>query len=237
MLTSFFITINEWIVSGSLIGAAGSFGWGLVSVLFSPCHLASIPLIVAYVGGQQKTLVPRQAGIFSILFTVGLFVTITIIGVICVLLGRMLGDVGNYWQILIGVFLIWVSLGIFGFEKFSVSGIDFTWLNLKGRSGALILGLVYGILSGTCTFGFIAPILAIITVQKQIGMGVLYILLFALGHCVPILIAGSSTALVQGLLENRIWQGSNAWFQRVAGTVICLLGIYFITSPFLNSRI
>jgi len=237
VIDAYFISINQWIVNGSLIGAVGSFAWGMVSVLFSPCHLASIPLIVAYVGGQQKALKPRQAGAYSVLFTVGLFVTITFIGVICALLGRMLGDVGNYWQIFIGAILIWVSLGILGVEKLSVSGNILTRLNLRGFSGALILGLAYGVLSGTCTFGFIAPILAIITVQKQIGTGVLYILLFALGHCLPILIAGSSTALVQGMLENRVWQGANTWFRRGAGVVICILGIYFITSPFIKMTV
>lgn len=53
MLESFFLTVNEWIAGGTVIAAVGCFVWGMVSVVFSPCHLASIPLIVAYVGGQQ----------------------------------------------------------------------------------------------------------------------------------------------------------------------------------------
>lgn len=234
MVNSIFLLINQWIVNGSIVGAVGSFAWGMVSVLFSPCHLASIPLIVAYIGGQQKNLEVRQAGIYSALFTTGLFVMIVLVGVICTLLGRMLGDVGNYWQIAIGAILIWVSLGILGVEKCSVSsGNLLTRFNFKGRSGAFILGLAYGVLSGTCTFGFIAPILAIITVQKELGIGLLYILLFAIGHCLPILVAGSSTALVQRLLENTSWQSSGSWFRKSAGVVICLLGLYFMASPFI----
>ena len=237
MADSLFLAINQWIVNGSVIGAVGSFAWGVVSVLFSPCHLASIPLIVAYVGGQQKTLEPKQAGGYAALFTMGLFATITLVGVICSLLGSILGDVGNYWQILVGAILIWVSLGILGIEKLSISGNVLTRFKIRGFHGALILGLAYGILSGTCTFGFIAPILAIITVQKQIGIGILYILLFALGHCLPILIAGSSTALVQNLLENQVWQGAGRWFRRAAGGTICVLGVYFIVSPFINNSV
>ncbi|MBU2511229.1 sulfite exporter TauE/SafE family protein [bacterium] len=232
MLNSLFLTVNQWIVNGSMIGAVGSFTWGMTSVLFSPCHIASIPLIVAYIGGQRKTLDTRQAGVYSALFTAGLFTTITLVGIVCSLLGRMLGDVGNYWQIIIGVILIWVSLGILGVERCSVSGNMLTRINLKGYSGAFLLGLAYGILSGTCTFGFIAPILAIITIQKQVGTGILYILLFAIGHCLPILIAGSSAALVQGLIENRAWQRGGIWFRKGAGILICVLGIYFIVSPF-----
>ncbi len=232
MLNSFFLTINQWIITGSAVGAVGSFAWGMVSVLFSPCHIASIPLIVAYIGGQHKTISPKKAAIFSSLFTFGLFTTITLLGIICTLIGRMLGDIGNYWQVAVGAILIWVSLGMLGVEKCSVSGGMMARLNLKGFTGAFLLGLAYGVLSGTCTFGFMAPILAIITVQEQVTTGIIYILLFAIGHCIPILIAGSSTALVQRVLENRIWQGSSTWFRKGAGVTICLLGVYFIISPF-----
>ena len=235
MLDSFFLTVNEWMVGGSLLAAAGCFLWGMISVLFSPCHLASIPLIVAYVGGQQKALVPRQAAGYAVAFSTGLFITIAVIGAICALLGRMLGDIGNYWQILIGAVLIWVALGMLGVEKCSMSGSLLYRLNFKGLSGALALGLAYGILSGSCTFGFIAPILAIITVQQEVATGILFILLFAVGHCLPIAVAGSSTAVVRKLVENSTWQGAGSWFRKAAGTVICLLGVYFILNPFLGN--
>ena len=234
MLDSFFITVNAWMTSGAIIAALGCFLWGMISVVFSPCHLASIPLIVAYVGGQNRVLKPREAGIYSIVFTSGLFITIALIGVVCALLGRMLGDIGNYWQILIGLVLIWVALGILGVEKCSVSGSLLYRLNFKGVSGAFGLGLAYGLLSGSCTFGFIAPILAIITVQKQIATGILFILLFAIGHCLPIAVAGSSAAAVKKVMENSAWQGAGIWFRKGAGVVIILLGAYFIINPFVS---
>ena len=233
MLGQFFITINEWITGAIYLAALGCFLWGMVSVLFSPCHLASIPLIVAYVAGQEKALQPKQAAQYAILFTAGLFITIAVIGMICALLGRMLGDVGSYWQIIVGLVLIWVALGMLGVEKCNLSGSRLQKLNVKGLHGAFLLGLAYGVLSGSCTFGFIAPILAIITVQQQVLTGVMLILLFALGHCLPIVIAGSSTAAVRRLTENETWIGSGGFFRKSAGIVIGLLGIYFIGSPFL----
>jgi cytochrome c-type biogenesis protein len=231
LLESIFLTVTEWMTSGTAIAAVGCFTWGMVSVLFSPCHLASIPLIVAYVGGQQQALNPKQAAVYSSLFTLGLFISIALIGIVCALLGRMLGDVGNYWQILVGAVLIWVALGMLGLEKFSMSGSMLYRLNLQGLSGAFVLGLAYGILSGSCTFGFIAPILAIITIQQKIATGVIYVLLFAVGHCLPIVIAGSSTAALRKLMENRTWQGTGSWFRRAAGIMILLLGVYFILNP------
>ena len=100
--------------------------------------------------------------------------------------------------------------------------------------GALALGLAYGVLSGSCTFGFIAPILAIVTVQEKIISGVLFILLFALGHCLPIVVAGSATAAVKRVMESSRWQGAGNWFRKGAGALIGVLGLYFIVTPFFS---
>ncbi len=168
-------------------------------------------------------------------FTLGLFITIALIGILCALLGRMLGDIGNYWQILVGLVLGWVALGMFGVESCSMSGTLLYRLNLKGIFGAFGLGLAYGILSGSCTFGFIAPILAIITVQQKVAAGVVLILLFAIGHCLPIMVAGSSAAMVKGVLENSRWQGAAQWFRKGAGVVIGGLAVYFMVNPFFSA--
>jgi cytochrome c-type biogenesis protein len=232
VIETLFLRANDWMVGGSALAGVGCFLWGMISVLFSPCHLASIPLVVAYVAGQKTVLQPRQAAVYAVAFSIGLFITIAVIGVICAILGRMLGDVGNYWQILIGAVLIWVALGMLGVEKCSMSGSLLYRLSLKGISGAFALGLGYGVLSGSCTFGFIAPILAIIIVQQEVATGVLFVLLFGAGHCLPIAIAGSSTAAVRRLVENNAWQGAGGWFRKGAGAFICLLGLYFIINPF-----
>ena len=235
MLDSFFLTVNQWMTGTLFLAGAGCFVWGMISVLFSPCHLASIPLIVAYVGGQDRLPDSRQAGFYAMAFTLGLFITIALIGILCALLGRMLGDVGNYWQILVGLILVWVALGMLGVEVCSLSGGRLYRMKVSGMSGAFVLGLAYGVLSGSCTFGFIAPILAIITVQEKIATGLLFIVLFGIGHCLPIVVAGSSAAAVKKLLENSAWNGAGAWFRKIAGVTIALLGIYFIIAPFLPS--
>jgi len=235
MLESIFLTVNDWMTASLGFAAVGCLLWGMISVLFSPCHLVSIPLIVAYVGGQDKLVRPKDAAVYSMTFTLGLFITIALIGIICALLGRMLGDVGNYWQILIGLILVWVALGMFGVEKCSMSGGLLTRLKFKGIFGAFVLGLGYGVLSGSCTFGFIAPILALITIQQKVATGILLILLFAVGHCTPIVVAGSSTALVKRVMENSGWQGAGNWFRKGAGAIICLLGIYFIVNPLVET--
>lgn len=235
MFDQVFIAVNQLMSGGVAIAVAGAFLWGMVSVLFSPCHLASIPLIVAYVGGQENAVNPRKACWYAGSFTLGLFTTIAAVGIACALLGRMLGDVGVWLQVLVGGVLIWVALGILGVKACSVSGSLLYRLNLRGIHGALGLGLAYGVLSGTCTFGFIAPILAIVTIQQKIFAGSLMMVSFALGHCLPIMAAGSSTALVRRLTESGAWQGAGLWFRNASGALIVLLGVYFIISPLIGS--
>ncbi|MFO7860059.1 MAG: cytochrome c biogenesis protein CcdA [Desulfosalsimonas sp.] len=232
MFDQFLITVNQMMSGGMAVAGVGAFAWGMISVLFSPCHLASIPLIVAYVGGQQTAVNPKRAGWYAGAFSMGLFITIAAVGIICAMLGRMLGDVGIWLQVAVGAVLIWVALGMLGVQACTMSGGLLYRLNLRGIHGAFGLGLAYGILSGSCTFGFIAPILAIVTVQQEIFAGSVMMLLFALGHCLPIVFAGSSAAAVRRLTESAAWQGAGTWFRKGAGAVIGLLGVYFMAGPF-----
>ena len=233
-MEQFLLTVNEWMMTGTALAALGCFLWGIISAVLSPCHIASIPLIITYVAGQDKVLKARHAACYSVVFTIGLFITIALVGIICSLFGRMLGEVGPYWTILVGALLIWVALGMLGIPGCSMSGGLFGRMKIKGLLGAFLLGLAYGVLSGTCTFGFIAPILAIITIQQKIVTGVILIVLFGIGHCIPIAVAGSSTAKVRRLLENSSFHEGGLWFRRCAGVGIGLLGVYFIMRPFLG---
>ncbi len=234
MLEQAFLTINSWMMGGVLIAALGCFLWGMVSVALSPCHMASIPLIVSYVAGQDKALKARDAAYYAGVFSVGLFISIAMVGIICSLLGRMLGEIGPYWTILVGAILIWVALDMWGVSGCSMSGSMLGRIKIKGMIGAFVLGLAYGILSGSCTFGFIAPILAIITIQQKILIGIIYILLFGIGHCIPIAVAGSSTAKVKKLLESSSFHEGSLWFKKCAGAAIAVLGLYFVIRPFID---
>ena len=212
--------------------ALGCFLWGMVSVLFSPCHLASIPLIIAYVGGQQQILGSRQAAHYSMAFTLGLFITIALIGIVCAILGRMLGDVGNYWQILVGLVLIWVALGMFGVEKCSMSGSLLYRLNLKGHSlEPLVSAWLTAFFPAPAPLALSLPSWQSSRFSRKSPRVILLILLFAIGHCLPIVVAGSSAAFVKGSHGKQPMAGSRTqWFRKGAAVVIWI-------SPFTSSPI
>lgn len=232
MLAGSNLAINEWMSQGGALALVGSFSWGLVSVLLSPCHMASIPLLIAYVAGQKIIPPPRLAARFAVLFAIGIFITIMVVGLICALAGRMLGDVGPWWQSAVGILLLWVAWTLFRPPQCSATGSVLARFQIQGAKGAFILGLAYGFLSGVCTFGFIAPILGIITLQKEIATGVAMLVLFGVGHCLPLIVCGVFSARTMGLLHSHAGQKIVAAMRRLAAVVIAGLGVYFTMAPF-----
>lgn len=85
-----------------------------------------------YLGPQNQLVEGRKATLYAVIFTTGLFITIAVIGIVCSLLGRMLGDVGPYWTIAIGLLLIWVALDMLGVAKCSLPGGLLARLTIKG---------------------------------------------------------------------------------------------------------
>lgn len=229
------LTIHGWMTSGGLVAALGSFMWGMVSILISPCHLASIPLIAGYVGGQGIAVGGRKGAQMALAFTVGLFITITLVGVACALLGRMLGDIGGWWGPLVGIVLVWAGVDMLRTKGCSTgAGAIASRLRLRGLHGGFVLGLAYGTLSGSCTFGFIAPIMAMITVQGDVAGGSLMALLFALGHCLPIALIGGSAAMAGRLLHWSPLNRGGPWLRRAAALTLVFVGLYFAISPFID---
>ncbi|MEW6720559.1 MAG: cytochrome c biogenesis protein CcdA [Thermodesulfobacteriota bacterium] len=234
----FLLAVNDWMTGGLAAAAAGCFLWGMVSALLSPCHMASIPLIAGYVGGQERSMKSGGAAAYAAAFTFGLFLTIALVGVVCALLGRMLGDAGPWWTIPVGAVLIWASLDMLGVPICSVPGGGSLMgrLKVRGIGGAFFLGLAYGVLSGSCTFGFIAPLLAVITLQGKVATGILLIVLFGIGHCIPVAAAGSGAALFRRGLEGSRFRSGSTWLRRVSGAGVAAIGIYFLIRPFLIGR-
>jgi len=107
MLESAVVAINEWLQGATLAAGLGAFLWGMVSVLLSPCHMASIPLMVAYVAGQSRALRPKEAFHYAVSFTTGLFLTIALVGIVCAILGRMLAQLPHFGVVFGGILVFW----------------------------------------------------------------------------------------------------------------------------------
>jgi len=228
MLDQFLFKINEAIIQTNNFAYIAAFIWGVCSVIFSPCHLASIPLIIGYIGGFTEDKKIKNAFWYSLIFVIGLFISIAIIGIITSMIGRIIGDVGDIWKYIIAAILIIVALHLFEIIPINIPGLHKLQTKKKGAIGAFLLGTTYGIVSGPCTFGFIAPMLAMITLQDTMLRGILLIIIFALGHCIPVLIGGCATSFVKNITSSANIQKSGIIFKKIAGVIFIIVAIYII---------
>ena len=209
------------------LGAAGV--WGVLSVVLSPCHLASIPLIVGFISGQGQVSA-RRAFWISTLFAVGILVTIAVIGVVTAAAGRMMGDVGRYGNYFVAAIFFVVGLHLLGVIPMPFAGPGQVGLQRKGLMAAFILGLVFGIALGPCTFAYMAPMLGVTfrLASTNFLYGALLLLAYGVGHCSVIVAAGTSTELVQRFLNWNTQSRGVAILKSVCGVLVLLGGIWLV---------
>lgn len=225
MLDELLVRVATGLTADGSAAYWAAFLWGLVSILFSPCSLASIPLIIGYVGGYEEEGRTRRAFWFAAVFSTGIFLAITAVGIVTAALGRVLGDIGGGWKWLLVALLVLVALALFDRLPLHFLSRFQATPGRKGLLGAFGLGLGYGAVSGPCLFGFMMPILALIAVQASFWRGLLLTLVFALAHCLPIVIGGTSVALVKRLLAARGLATTATVFRRAAGVLFLLVAV------------
>jgi cytochrome c-type biogenesis protein len=217
-------------VEGSVpVAVAASLAWGVMSVILSPCHLASIPLIVGFIDGQGRISGRRAFGL-STLFATGILITIAAIGAITAAAGRMLGDVGRHGNYFVAMIFFLVGLHLLGVIPAPWSGPGQVGMKRKGPLAAFLLGLIFGMALGPCTFAYMAPMLAVTfrLAGTQALYGVLLLLCYAVGHCAVIVLAGTSTGWVQRYLNWTERSKGALVLRRVCGALILLAGVYMI---------
>jgi cytochrome c-type biogenesis protein len=224
-----FTALTHAVEGTPAIALGAAFVWGILSILLSPCHLASIPLIVGFID-EQGRISTRRAFLISTLFAVGILITIGAIGVITAAAGRMMGDVGRWGNYFVAAIFFVVGLHLLGVIPMPWSGPGQVGMKRKGVLAAFILGLVFGIALGPCTFAYMAPMLGVTfkLAATNIGYGILLLALYGVGHCSVIVVAGTSTELVQRYLNwNEASKGA-AILKKGCGALILLAGVYLI---------
>lgn len=229
MIEQLFTSLSKAVEATPVIALLASVVWGILSILLSPCHLASIPLIVGFIDGQGRITTRRALGL-STLFAVGILITIALIGILTASLGRMMGDIGAYGNYIVAVIFFLVGLYLLNIIPIPWSGMGQGYIKRKGLFAALLLGLIFGIALGPCTFAYMAPMLGV--TFKLAATNLLYgaslLLAYGVGHCSVIVVAGGSTTLVQRLLNWNEESKGAAILKYICGILVILAGLYLI---------
>ncbi len=211
------------------IALGAAFVWGILSILLSPCHLASIPLIVGFVD-QQGRMSMKRAFFISTLFAVGILVTIGAIGAITAAAGRMLGDVGPYGNYFVAIIFFVVGLYLLDVIPMPWSGPGQVGMKRKGLLAALILGLVFGVAIGPCTFAYMAPMLGVTfkVASTSLVYGIILLLTYGIGHCSVIIFAGTCTEVVQRYMNWNEKSRGAIILKKICGILVLMGGLYLI---------
>jgi len=230
MIEDLFVWLTQSLSGAVWLALTASFLWGVLSILLSPCHLSSVPLIVGFIDGQG-IVTKKRAFTLAGLFSVGILITIAVIGLITGLMGRLMGDVGKTGNVLVAVIFFIIGLHLLEIINLPFLGVsNQPKMKKKGALAAFIIGLLFGVALGPCTFAYMAPMLGMVfstAVSRPVFSGSL-ILAYAIGHCSIIVLAGTFTSMVQKYLHWNERSKGAIILKKVCGVLVIVGGIYLI---------
>jgi cytochrome c-type biogenesis protein len=224
-----FNSLSHAVESTPMIAIGAAFLWGVLSIILSPCHLASIPLIVGFID-EQGRISTKRAFLISTVFAVGILITIGGIGVVTAAAGRIMGDVGKYGNYFVALIFFVVGLHLLGVIPMPWSGPGQVGMKRKGVLAAFMLGLIFGVALGPCTFAFMAPILGVTfrLASTNLAYGILLLFVYGVGHCLVIVVAGTCTELVQHYMNWNEKSRGSLVLKKICGALVLLGGLYLI---------
>ncbi len=215
-------TIQNISVLGYLMVCMG----GLVTSL-GPCNVATIPLIVGFVGGSHD-LSRKRAFTLSFAFALGLAITFMLLGIAAALVGAWIGSGTRWWYFLVAGICFVIGLQMLGVLRFNlpmVFGGVRERIGLKGVPGALALGLVSGLVASQCATPVLAAILTYVMLKGALAYGATLLFVYALGRGVPIVLAGTFIGALKDLQALGRWSPA---IEKTSGVIVLAVGFYFL---------
>ena len=227
-MNTFLQNTGQYIHSNPWLALVAVFAGGALTAS-NPCVLAMIPLMMSFVAGRKDERTgPLRALSFSFVFVLGLALTFTTMGVFAALAGKVYGDISGIWKWVVAGVCVVMGLHLMGILNFTIPSPIKTPPKVRGFAGAFLLGLLFGIVSAPCA----APVLIVILTylagaKASVAYGALLLLVYALGHSVLIIAAGTSMGAARKLIESKRVTRATEIMRRVAGGAIVLVGVYF----------
>ncbi len=228
-LSNIFSSLNQAVTGTPVIALLAALIWGILSIILSPCHLASIPLIVGFIDKQGRMSI-RRAALIATLFAIGILLTIAIIGALTGAAGRMMGDLGPYANYGVAIIFLIVALQLADIISLEWSPPNALKIKQKGLWAAFLLGLVFGIALGPCTFAYMAPMLAITfkIAATQTIYAITLLLAYGIGHCSVIILAGTFTEVLQNYLNWNEKSRGALILKKACAVLVMGAGLYLI---------
>jgi cytochrome c biogenesis protein CcdA len=225
-METFLNHLSQSLNENPFLAYGGVFLGGILSSS-SPCVLATIPLVIGYVGGYSDGD-RRKAFLYSLTFILGLSLTFTILGAIASVVGGLFGVISRTWYFIVGGIAIVISLNLIGLFEWSLPVPVHLQPKQKGILGAFLLGIFFGIVSSPCATPVLALILTFVASKGEVAYGTSLLFVYALGHCALIFVAGTATGFAESFIKSKGISNITAWGKRIGGSIVMFAGIYLI---------
>jgi len=223
-METFLNYLSQSLSENPFLAYFGVFLGGILSSS-SPCVLATIPLVIGYVGGYSEGD-RRKAFLYSLTFILGLSITFTILGAIASLVGGLFGVISRAWYFIVGGIAVIIGLHLVGLFNWSLPVPVHLQPKQRGILGAFLLGIFFGIVSSPCATPVLALILTFVASKGEIAYGTSLLFVYALGHCALIFLAGTATGFVENFVKSKGISNVTAWGKRIGGSIVVFAGIY-----------
>jgi cytochrome c-type biogenesis protein len=212
-----------------------AFAAGLLSFL-SPCVLPLIPSYIGFLTGMTVEEAERRrwmALLHGLWFVAGFSLVFILLGAAASAVGNLLRDyqvwlgrIGGVLLMLFGVYLLGVLKPAFLMREWRMQ------LARKpiGYFGSGVVGFTFGAAWTPCIGPILGGILTLAATQAGLGRGMLLLAIYALGLAVPFLL--TAVALDRFLVWFQRFRPYIVWVDRIAGTLLIVLGILLVTDSF-----
>jgi len=227
-LEAFLGNVQGYIQTNPWLAFVGVFVGGALTAS-NPCVLAMIPLVIGFVGGYEGISGWRRSLGFSLVFVFGLAASFTAMGLIAVMVGRLFGDVGGFWPWVIALVCFVMAAHLWDLWTFPVpEGLARYRPRHAGVLGAFTLGLLFGVVSAPCAAPILVVVLTYIASKGNLPYGLALLWTYAVGHCLLIVVAGTSMGVAKSLIQSRGFVRANLAFKKAAGVLIALVGVFLL---------
>ena len=201
----------------------------------TPCVYPVIPVVISYMGAKSNK--KKSAGFFlSLFFVVGLAITYSIVGLLASFLGGIfgVGDIAAnpYVRVVIASIFTILALSMFGVWDMNIISSDqqTKWMKKgkesKGILGAMIIGMVSGVVAAPC----VGPVLAVLLIHVATAGDVLYgwllFISFAFGLGLLFIVLGTFSGAINALPHAGSWMVK---IKKFFGVVMIGAALFFIS--------
>jgi cytochrome c-type biogenesis protein len=143
----------------------------------------------------------------------------------------MMGDIGAYANYFVSLIFFLVGLHLLGIIPLPFKNADASGFKRKGLIASFVLGLIFGIALGPCTFAFMIPVLTVAFTSASTNLlySILLLLSYGIGHCSVIVFAGTFTEIIQNYLNWDEKSKGSLITRKICGILVIIAEIYLLT--------